>query len=150
VRLDVLPYLDALFPAAAPWRVAGMDSSDGLADAVLQICAASQVGAVVERSRLRLPPAFQSWLPPAQAVEWALYGGEDFELVLCLPQAQAQALAAALPDAHIIGEIVAGSEVWLASTDPAIAPQTLLRDRSFQHFATPDSAAASPPADTDA
>lgn len=53
-RLDVLPCLGALFPAEP---VAGMDSSDGLADAILQICRASAVGARIYRDRLPIPPA---------------------------------------------------------------------------------------------
>jgi thiamine-monophosphate kinase len=38
-----------------------------------------------------------------------LYGGEDFELVLCLPEAAAVALNQQLADAAIIGAIVAGN-----------------------------------------
>jgi thiamine-monophosphate kinase len=60
-----------------------MDSSDGLADALVQICQASSVGAKIERSHIPIPPALNNWSPP-QALDWALYGGEDFELVLCL------------------------------------------------------------------
>jgi thiamine-monophosphate kinase len=42
--------------------VAGMDSSDGLADAIFQICRASSVGAVLERTQIPLPNAFENWL----------------------------------------------------------------------------------------
>jgi len=134
-RLDAVPLLDSLFPDGEPFRVAGMDSSDGLADAVLQTCEASHVGAVLERSRISLPHMFDSWLSPTQAVDWALYGGEDFELVLCLANDKAEALQALLPHAQIIGEVVAGDEVWLQSDDPTVEAERLKRDRSFQHFA---------------
>jgi len=65
-----------------------MDSSDGLADAVLQLCQASNVAAKIERNNIPIPDALNRWVSPEQALEWALYGGEDFELVLCLPQSQ--------------------------------------------------------------
>ncbi|MEO0409907.1 MAG: thiamine-phosphate kinase, partial [Cyanobacteria bacterium P01_A01_bin.135] len=67
-RLDALPALHRLQVKA------GMDSSDGLADAVLQICRASGVGAVLDRTAIDCPTA--PWLQPQQALEWALYGGE--------------------------------------------------------------------------
>ncbi|MEO1209238.1 MAG: thiamine-phosphate kinase [Cyanobacteria bacterium J06638_20] len=133
-RLDIIPPLAALFPDGEPFRVAGMDSSDGLADAVLQLCQASQVGAALERSHIPIPHAFKPWLSPSQAMDWALYGGEDFELVLCLPKAKAEVLKTRLPELHMIGEIVAGNEVWLESDDPTVEAELLRRDRSFQHF----------------
>lgn len=133
-RLDVVPHLAALFPSPEPFRVAGMDSSDGLADAIVQLCEASQVGAVLERSHIILPTAFHSWLSPTQAMDWALYGGEDFELVLCLAKDKAKRLTAQLPQAQIIGEIVAGNEAWLQSNDPIVEAELLRRDRGFQHF----------------
>jgi len=129
-RLDVPLLLWQL----QPLRVAGMDSSDGLADAVLQICRASGVGAKIERSHIPLPPAL-ALTSPEQALEWALYGGEDFELVLALPPAIALSLLPQLEHgAAIIGEIVAGTEVQLIDETgqyPAIA---LFLSQGFQHF----------------
>ena len=54
-RLDVLPILGDILDSQSSISVAGMDSSDGLADAVVQLCHASGVGAVVERTKI--PPA---------------------------------------------------------------------------------------------
>ncbi|MGA1263510.1 MAG: thiamine-phosphate kinase [Prochlorothrix sp.] len=65
--------------------LAAMDSSDGLADAVLQLCRASGVGAELYQEQLPQPPGLGTWRGAAQALEWTLYGGEDFELVLCVP-----------------------------------------------------------------
>lgn len=50
-RLDVLPILWDISPHSK-FTVSGMDSSDGLADAVLQICRASNVGAILELHKL--------------------------------------------------------------------------------------------------
>ncbi|XGV96283.1 MAG: thiamine-monophosphate kinase [Leptolyngbya sp. BL-A-14] len=112
-----------------------MDSSDGLADAVIQICRASGVGARIARSQIPIPPALVSWVGLEQALEWALYGGEDFELVLCLPLEQAQTLVQQLDDsAAIVGTITEAPEVWLVDATGSTPNQTLTLERGFQHF----------------
>ncbi|NJR75345.1 MAG: thiamine-phosphate kinase, partial [Scytonema sp. CRU_2_7] len=134
-RLDVLPILWEILDSHTPHSVAGMDSSDGLADAVVQICRASGVGAVVERTQIPLPTAFNHWLTPEQALEYALYGGEDFELVLCLPTELAYALVQQLGDgAAIVGKITDGSTVILHDQTEKSPDQVLNLDRGFQHF----------------
>jgi thiamine-monophosphate kinase len=69
-----------------------MDSSDGLADAIIQICRASGVGAKVDRPKIPIPDIFREIVSTEKALDWALYGGEDFELVLFLPIANAELL----------------------------------------------------------
>jgi len=135
-RLDILPILNGMTPPPQPFRIAGMDSSDGLADAVLQICRASGVGAVLERSHLPIPAPLTRWLPPEQAMEWALYGGEDFELVLCLPRELAETLGRSLPDTHIVGVITNSHDVVLQDSNQPSQAEILRCDRGFQHFAS--------------
>ncbi|MBD1912218.1 thiamine-phosphate kinase [Leptolyngbya sp. FACHB-8] len=135
-RLDILSILDALIPPPTPFRIAGMDSSDGLADAVLQICRASGVGAVLERSHIPIPPALAQWLSSEKALEWSLYGGEDFELVLCLPQELAEEVGRSLPNTHMIGKITFGNDVILMGTHQNSKSETLNLARGFQHFST--------------
>jgi len=133
-RLDVVP---KLWQLDKQLRVGGMDSSDGLADAVVQICRASGVGASLERADMPIatPLAKTTFLTPEQALEWALYGGEDFELVLALPPVIATSLVQQLGQgAAIIGEVVAGTGVQLVDRTgqyPAIA---LSLSQGFQHF----------------
>ena len=142
-RLDVLPILKEILtspcplpPAPCLFPISGMDSSDGLADAVLQICRASQVGAVIESSKIPLPSAFEEWLTPEKSLEYALYGGEDFELVLCLPPEPALALVQKLgTSAAIIGTITPGSNVILHQEKAEIPDQVLSLSQGFQHFA---------------
>jgi thiamine-monophosphate kinase len=127
-RLDVLSYLP-LIP------IAGMDSSDGLADAVLQICRASGVGAVLESTQIPLPKAFDNWLTAEQALNYALYGGEDFELVLCLPPEAATTLVQQLgQDAAIIGSITSDTKVLLHHQNTKTPDQVLSLSQGFQHF----------------
>ncbi|MEH1833536.1 MAG: thiamine-phosphate kinase [Nostoc sp.] len=147
-RLDVLPILwkiltpnsctDAINRVCTPnsqLSIAGMDSSDGLADAIIQICRASGVGAVLERRQIPLPKTFNHWLPQEQALEYALYGGEDFELVLCLPQELALALVQHLGEgAAIIGNITSGSTVLLHDEQKKFPSQVLNLSQGFQHF----------------
>ncbi len=128
-RLNVLPLLKQI---ASP--IAGMDSSDGLADAVLQLCQASSVGAIIEGQNIPIPNAFANWLSQNQALDYALYGGEDFELVLCMPLVQAQEIVQKLDNAAIIGTITANQEVVLSDKLNQNPDRLLTFNRSFQHF----------------
>ncbi len=140
-RLDILPILWEIFKSQSKIEnpksqihLAGMDSSDGLADAVLQLCHMSGVGAKIERSQIPIPAVLESLVSPEQALNWALYGGEDFELVLCMPPQTAQVLVKRLGEkAAIVGEIVADTEVVLCHTNEN-PDQVLSLSRGFQHF----------------
>lgn len=136
-RLDILPILWKILETdreiARP--IAGMDSSDGLADAVIQICRASRVGAQINRDQIPMPPVFEHWLSPEQALEWALYGGEDFELVLCLPGAIAAALVERLGDgAAVIGTVTAELEIKILDSTGQQPEYRLDPKQRFQHF----------------
>ncbi|MEH2214701.1 thiamine-phosphate kinase [Nostoc sp.] len=134
-RLDVLPILWKILTPNSQLFIAGMDSSDGLADATIQICRASGVGAVLEHRQIPVPKTFNHWLTPDQALEYALYGGEDFELVLCLPQEFASALVQHLGEgAAITGRIIAGSTVILHDEQKKFPDQVLNLSQGFQHF----------------
>ena len=142
-RLDVLPTLQQALaiqskiqnPKSKISKVAGMDSSDGLADAIVQICRMSGVGARVERSQIPIPPALARWLAPEQAMNWALYGGEDFELVLCLEPNAAQALVQQLGEgAAIVGTMTAIPEILLVDAAGYHLEEALTLHKGFQHF----------------
>ncbi|MEH2276379.1 MAG: thiamine-phosphate kinase [Nostoc sp.] len=134
-RLDVLPILWKILASPCPMPIAGMDSSDGLADAIIQICRASGVGAVLERRQISFPAAFDHWLTPEQALKYTLYGGEDFELVLCLPQEPALALVQHLGKrAAIVGKITPGSIVLFHDEQKKFPDQVLNLSQGFQHF----------------
>lgn len=141
-RLDVLPLLWEILDSPSKIQnlkskipVAGMDSSDGLADAIVQICRCSRVGAHVERSAIPLPHALTQLVPAEQALNWTLYGGEDFELVLCLPVEKAQALTKRLgKGAAVVGKITTGSNVLLVDSTGVYPDQQLTLSQGFQHF----------------
>ncbi|MDS3859773.1 thiamine-phosphate kinase [Thermosynechococcaceae cyanobacterium BACA0444] len=124
-RLDVIEIIRRYLPTE---RIAGMDSSDGLADAVIQICQQSQTGAILWAEQL---PLVQE-LPPELGQAWGFYGGEDFELVLTLAPAAAKTLISHLnSQAAIIGEITSGTEITLVSDTETI---TLDPQQRWQHF----------------
>ena len=60
-------------PTDTPLPISGMDSSDGLADAIVQICEMSGVGARIDRHQIPIPPALSNFVSVEQALEWALY-----------------------------------------------------------------------------
>ena len=114
-RLDAVAALEACQPPATGWRVGGTDSSDGLLAAVAAIARSSGCQARLARGALPLDAAMAT-LP--QAERWCLSGGEDFELVLALEPAWAEALLRALPGARVIGELRAAA----ATPDTQAAP----------------------------
>ena len=130
------PRLDVLQPL---WRlnqgisVAGMDSSDGLADGIVQICQSSGVGAQIIREAIPIYNALSNLVAPEKAWEWILYGGEDFELVLCLKNQIATELVSSLGQpATIIGKITAEKDIKLIDTNGG--EELLTLTKGFKHF----------------
>jgi thiamine-monophosphate kinase len=66
---------------------AAMDLSDGLADALRQVAAASGVGVRVDAEALPIEPGAREWWTSrgGDAVLAALAGGDDYELLLAVP-----------------------------------------------------------------
>ncbi|MEA5463353.1 thiamine-phosphate kinase [Leptothoe sp. PORK10 BA2] len=118
-------------PADAP---ACMDTSDGLADAVIQICRQSQVGATLLRSQLPIPPGLVDAVGTTTAAQWTLYGGEDFELVLSLSPAMAEAFVQQHPGSQIIGHTTRAHQIRLRD-DLTQGPDVALdQGQGYQHF----------------
>jgi thiamine-monophosphate kinase len=110
--------------------VAGCDSSDGLAAAAECLAVASHCTALLEHAWLPMAPDLQGL---AQAETWCLWGGEDFELVLALDPAWADALLEGLEGTRLIGRLVArqpaGPLLW-AGEGGVIRPP----EGAFRHF----------------
>ena len=71
------------------------DISDGLASELFEICQASGVGCQIyaEKIPVSKPAKTIAWSTGHNALEWALYGGEDYQLVFTVPQDKALQLA---------------------------------------------------------
>ncbi|MCY7368150.1 MAG: thiamine-phosphate kinase [Chamaesiphon sp.] len=134
-RLDLLPILDRLrLNSSQIFSISGMDSSDGLADAIVQICRSSRVGAIISRRNLPISPALTQMFPDT-ALSSALYGGEDFELVLCLPQPIALELVDQIgTGAEIIGKITRSTDILLVDDTSQYPPIQLDLHSGFKHF----------------
>jgi thiamine-monophosphate kinase len=141
-RLDVLPHLWDICQSQPPeirgarGDITGMDSSDGLADAIIQICHASGVGARIERDKIPIPSSVLKLVTPEKALDWALYGGEDFELVLCLPPEIGEKLVAKIGhQAAIVGMTTDNPNILLVDQKSLYPDEYLTQNKGFQHFA---------------
>lgn len=79
-----------------------MDLSDGLADAVHQVAAASGTGAVVDAAALPIHPAAAAFFgrEGRDAVEACVSGGDDYELLFAVPRRSAGRLRHVLQQAR--------------------------------------------------
>ena len=139
-RLDWLPtlrHLQKMSDSGLERRaIAGMDSSDGLADAVVQLCRASGCGAEIWGDRLPMPQGLENWVGESKARHWMLYGGEDFELVLGLPKValrQLENFDAGL-NFDVIGQAVDGQEMKILSQVGGGGSASLSLSQGYQHF----------------
>lgn len=79
-------YREALIISESAQAGAMIDLSDGLAAGLLEIASSSGVGIQVEAGRIPILPEVKkvsSWFDK-DPLEWALYGGEDYELLFTL------------------------------------------------------------------
>ena len=127
-RLAALQDLLNCKPESLPWRAGGTDSSDGLLAAIQGLCSSSGCGAVLDQTLL---PRSLDWPNGELWDRWCLAGGEDFELVLSLPQAWAQRWFDRQPQSRHIGRITAEKNMirWQHS-------RQLIETEGFDHFRT--------------
>lgn len=115
------------------------DISDGLAGELAEICRASGVGCLVRAEYIPVDPRVRTlaelvgWDP----LDWALSGGEDFELVFTVPPLLArrveESLSGAGEEYRCIGEITsAGTGMVMEMADGRLVP---LNARGYDHFA---------------
>ena len=98
---------------------------DGFLQDLRHLCAASGVGAVVECSSLPLGKAARA-LP--DGMELALTGGEDYALLLAMPQ---RALSRYRGRFKVVGRITRGREIVLTELGQ---PRPLPRIAGFDHL----------------
>jgi thiamine-monophosphate kinase len=112
-----------------------IDVSDGLAADLGRLAAASGVGAVVRAAELPLSRALFELAGEDRAREFALGGGDDYELLFTVPPAARARLgrasaAAGAPACHCIGEVIAGRGVRVVGEKG-----DLPLPRGWDHFA---------------
>jgi thiamine-monophosphate kinase len=79
-----------------------MDLSDGLADAVRQMAAASGTGAAIDAAALPIPAAAREWFERAglDPITSAVAGGDDYELLFAVPRRSRGRLATVVRQAR--------------------------------------------------
>ena len=134
-RLDVLPVLWSSLESQSKILIGGMDSSDGLADAIVQMCRASKVGARIDRNQIPTDCALNKLVDRSRADYWALYGGEDFELVLSMPAKVGEQLVAKIGEgAAIVGTTTSDTDILLTDSLGIHSEEELTQKLAFQHF----------------
>jgi thiamine-monophosphate kinase len=115
-----------------------IDLSDGLASDLRHICEASRVGARLEWNRFPVSPALAAYARQLNrsAMDYALRGGEDFELLFTVNRARVAAVEAAARRMALavtpIGTVVSkGLGITLIGKETREIPLTV---RGYEHF----------------
>lgn len=105
-----------------------IDISDGLAADLAEICGESRVGAEIHQNRI---PLFQPRHREEQALQLALYGGEDYHLLFTVSPGKKNARALFNSELHEIGTVVdAAKGIVLITKEGTRMPL----GSGFQHF----------------
>jgi len=121
-----------------------IDSSDGLDLSIKFICQASKVGAKIWLEKIPISPSLRyltsqrevassSELEGAiRSLNFALYGGEDYELVFTVPSRKVEKVLRDVPHTTMIGEIVPAR--WKVSYLDKESREVKLKGRGYEHF----------------
>tara|TARA_B100000700_G_scaffold325522_2_gene434513 strand:- start:129 stop:1115 length:987 start_codon:yes stop_codon:yes gene_type:complete len=126
--LRALKLLRSCKPSDMPWRAAGTDSSDGLFQALKNICVSSKCMAVINENNL---PVHSDWPKGLPWNDWCLFGGEDYELILSLPEKWAKKFLKEYPSSRAIGTIKKGPSQVFWTNGEEISNKKI---QEFQHF----------------
>ena len=110
-----------------------IDISDGLCAEIHHLCAASGLGARIALENVPVHPLVQKY-QGAEALTWALQGGDDYELCFTVPEAREAAFLEAMSLLSLtgtcIGVMTQAPGVWGIFGEA----QTSLRSEGYQHF----------------
>ncbi len=126
----------ALAEAVRTHASAAMDISDGLAGDFAKLCRASDVAADIDVGRVPFSDAAKAVISAdSGALESALTGGDDYEIVCTVPAAKLESFLAAAKATNVvvtdIGEVKAGEGArFLGADGQALA----FKHASFSHF----------------
>jgi len=114
------------------YATGGMDVSDGLIGDVTKMLKASAVSAEIDLDSVPLSPAAREAIAQdASLFEVALTGGDDYELLISVPEADAARFGSEVPDVTRIGTAKAGIEAPLFHH---AGQKVTFKRGSFSHF----------------
>jgi thiamine-monophosphate kinase len=114
-----------------------IDLSDGLSGDLKKICKASKVGAKIYRERIPISSECKkiSKFYKKDPLEFALYGGEDYELLFTIPHKNMNILQELATENNleisIIGEITENEDIKIIDSK---GKEKLILDKSYNHF----------------
>ena len=109
------------------------DISDGLGNELNEIAKASGVTIEIDETKLPLHEELQeaAKILSANSLDWALFGGEDFQLTGTVPAVLADTIEMQ-PHIHVIGRVVTGpSKVLMHKAD---GETRLIESKGYDHF----------------
>ncbi len=117
-----------------------IDISDGIASEINHICDNNGVGAVVMAGRIPIsgPAMRAAGLAGKNPVDWALYGGEDYQLLFTVPTGEIERIVGVFAEQSLgpvteIGRITEESEGRKIILYPGVSSELI--PASYNHFA---------------
>lgn len=130
--IDPLPQL-ALAQELARKRLASsmIDISDGLSVDLLNLCQESGCGAEIERERLPLSPELRFW--QRKPYDFALHGGEDYQLLFSVPHEKMDGIAELQKKYEFtcIGKMTSEKGIYLRDRQGRRKP---VKPKGYEHF----------------
>jgi thiamine-monophosphate kinase len=117
--------------ARARALTASMDSSDGLAWSLYEIARASSVGIELDSVPISNGALDYSRAAKVNPVDLALYGGEEFELVVSVKKNAVKRALSAVKSLRVIGRVTRDEGTVILLTD---GKRTLVQPRGWEHL----------------
>ena len=113
---------------------AAMDLSDGLVGDLPKFAQASGLAACVSVERLPLSAAMRAAVSTGQALDWALAGGDDYELLFAVHPARCAELKAAADRLNLMLTKIGGLSVGAGVTWSRNGKEFVPGVSGFDHF----------------
>lgn len=112
---------------------AAIDISDGLTADLNHLCQSSGTGAIIERNAIPLHPALRRLAKQwnKDPYEWALFGGEDYELILVIPEKEWLKAQKMNPQLVSIGKIIRQKELLIQND---LQQTERIEPKGYTHF----------------
>ncbi len=110
-----------------------MDSSDGLADCLIQISKQSKVKIIIDENKIPFSKEMKNFCKTIKKdfLDLALYGGEDYQLVGTISKNDYKKIKH-LKGIKIIGEVVNGKSTFLKQKNNKLVKLSM--KRTYAHF----------------